>query len=357
MTRQPRAGETATLMSNFDYELPDELIAQTPLQDRASSRMMVINRTSGEVTHSGFSNLGSFLRRGDLLVLNDSRVIPARLKLHRKSGGRGELLLLQRAQAAGEWIALARPARKLKVGETVDVLPMDVRAAVASARILEKMDNATVRIQLSEEPDRDLAAFGSVPLPPYITTELHDPERYQTVYSQAIGSAAAPTAGLHFTNDMLAALKEQGVGIAYVTLHVGLDTFRPVSEEVAEDHEIHSEWCSTPAATVAAIQRCRDNGGRVIAVGTTSARTLETLGVHGESGNLGAFSGATSIFITPGYDWKVVDGLITNFHLPKSTLLLMVSSFAGRKLVLRAYSEAIEHRYRFFSFGDATLIL
>jgi S-adenosylmethionine:tRNA ribosyltransferase-isomerase len=344
-------------MSDFDYELPDELIAQTPLPDRASSRLMVINRTGGEITHAGFSELGSFLRPDDLLVLNDSRVIPARLKIQRTSGGRGELLLLHRVPSDGEWIALARPGRKLQIGETVHVLPLDANAEMASATILDKQDNATAHVQLSEELDRDIAAFGLVPLPPYITTELHDPERYQTVYSHPAGSAAAPTAGLHFTNEMLSALDQQGVKTAYVTLHVGLDTFRPVSEEVAEEHEIHSEWCSVSPAAVEKIQVCRKNGGRVIAVGTTSARTLETLAKHGESGNLAAFSGPTNIFITPGYEWMVVDGLITNFHLPKSTLLLMVSSFASRDLILRAYREAIDHCYRFFSFGDATLIL
>lgn len=357
MTDPEDACTATTPMSDFEYDLPSELIAQSPLQDRAASRLMTIDRTSGEITHTRFSNLGSFLKSGDLLVLNDSRVIPARLQIQRPSGGRGELLLLHRNAPDHEWLALARPARKLKVGETVSVLPLDAATASESAMILEKQDAATVRVELSEELDRNLPAFGSIPLPPYITSALHDPERYQTVYSKSAGSAAAPTAGLHFTNETLVALERQGVNVAYVTLHVGLDTFRPVLEERAEEHEIHSEWCSVTAETVEKIQRCRKSGGRVIAVGTTSARTLETLAKDGKTGSLAAFSGPTSIFITPGYEWKMVDGMITNFHLPKSTLLLMVGSFAGRELIFRAYHEAIDRRYRFFSFGDSTLIL
>lgn len=344
-------------MSDYDYDLPDELIAQTPLADRSSSRLMVIDRKNGEIEHSAFGQLGACLRAGDLLVLNDSRVIPARLRIQRQSGGRGELLLLRSTGGDREWIALARPMRKLRPGEVVQVLPVQEGVEAESATVLQKQDDTTVLVRLGPALDRDLTGYGRVPLPPYITAELHDPERYQTVYSEASGSAAAPTAGLHFTNELLLNLERNGVETAHVTLHVGLDTFRPVTEDMAEDHEIHSEWCSVSETTVNAIQRCRAQGGRVIAVGTTSARTLETLATRSAEDELKAFSGPTSIFITPGYQWKLVDAMVTNFHLPKSTLMLMVSSFASRELILRAYDEAIAERYRFFSFGDATLIL
>lgn len=356
---KPIDGSTATgtRMSDFDYDLPEELIAQTPLHDRSSSRLMFVDRQSQAISHSSFTELGAFLRPGDLLVLNDSRVIPARLLIRRKSGGRGELLLLHRTENAVEWIALSRPTRRLRAGRAVEVIPVDKAAVPATATILEKLDDSTVKVRLDPDVDANLEAYGHVPLPPYIRTELPDPERYQTVYGEASGSAAAPTAGLHFTSELLSGLEQTGIGIARVTLHVGLDTFRPVTEEMAEDHEIHTEWCSVGPTAVKAIQACRSNGGRVIAVGTTAARTLETLARRAGTGDLASFAGPTDIYITPGYEWNLVDGLITNFHLPKSTLILMVSSFGGQDLIKRAYREAIDRRYRFFSLGDATLIL
>ncbi|HYH11898.1 MAG TPA: tRNA preQ1(34) S-adenosylmethionine ribosyltransferase-isomerase QueA [Thermomicrobiales bacterium] len=346
------------LMSDYDYYLPEELIAQVPLEDRAASRLMVLNRQTGDIVHSMFRQLAEFLLPGDLLVFNDSRVIPARLRIMRKSGGAGELLLLQSDDATGEWKALGRPARRLRAGETVTVLPAEDGAIEASgATIAGRDESGLLRVCLDPEVESDLDAYGSVPLPPYITAELRDRERYQTVYSHDRGSAAAPTAGLHFTEETLAALRKAGVATAFVTLHVGLDTFRPVTAEYAEDHQIHTEWCSVSEEAIRAIRVCKARGGRVVAVGTTSARTIETLGRHLDVGDEDGFSGPTDIFITPGYEWKVVDGLFTNFHLPKSTLMLMVSALAGRDRIMRAYAEAIAERYRFFSFGDAMLII
>jgi S-adenosylmethionine:tRNA ribosyltransferase-isomerase len=345
-------------MADYDYELPHELIAQVPLEDREASRLLVLQRGSGQIEHSSFTHLPQFLRRGDLLIFNDSRVIPARLHIRRQSGGAGELLLLRRDERTGVWTALGRPARRLRAGETV-IVAADPDASVpdGSAVIVGRDSAGLVEVRLDDAVERDLDAYGGVPLPPYITAELPDRERYQTVYSHERGSAAAPTAGLHFTDSMLARLRDRGVDAAFVTLHVGLDTFRPVTVEYAERHEIHSEWCSVPEETVAAIDACKARGGRVIPVGTTSARTVETLGQRRAEGYTGAFSGPTNIYITPGYQWTIADGLFTNFHLPKSTLMLMVSALAGRDQIMRAYGEAIAERYRFFSFGDAMLIL
>lgn len=345
-------------MSDFDYDLPEELIAQVPLKDRTASRMLVLDRRTGEITHSTFRRLADHLAPGDLLVFNDSRVIPARLQVQRPSGGSGELLLLQRDDARGTWAALGRPARRLRAGEKVMVLPSGEGVVEPGEATVEGRDDAgLLHVTLDPEVEANLDAYGAVPLPPYITTALRDRERYQTVFSHDPGSAAAPTAGLHFTSDELDSLRASGVEIAFVTLHVGLDTFRPVSAEFAEDHQIHSEWCLVPETTARAIEACTSRGGRVIAVGTTSARTLETLGRQRAAGHTGAFSGATDIYITPGYEWTIVDGLFTNFHLPKSTLMLMVSALAGRDNIMRAYGEAIAERYRFYSFGDAMLII
>jgi S-adenosylmethionine:tRNA ribosyltransferase-isomerase len=344
-------------MADYDYELPQELIAQVPLEDRAASRLLVLDRASGRIQHSRFACLTDHLSPGDLLVFNDSRVIPARLRIRRQSGGAGELLLL-RQERDGTWMALGRPAKRLHPGEHVVVEPASARVGGSgTAEILGRDAHGLIRVRLGPEVEGDLDAYGAVPLPPYITAELADRERYQTVYSHERGSAAAPTAGLHFTDGIMSRLRECGVGLAFVTLHVGLDTFRPVTEAFAEDHEIHTEWCSVPAETVEAIASCRGRGGRVIAVGTTSARTLETYGQRLADGEPGAFSGPTGIYITPGYRWTMVDGLFTNFHLPKSTLMLMVSALAGRETIMRAYRQAIAERYRFFSFGDAMLIV
>ena len=344
-------------MADYDYDLPHELIAQVPLDDRAASRLLVLDRASGAIAHTTFRALPEYLRSGDLLVFNDSRVIPARLRIRRHSGGAGELLLLRR-EPDDTWVALGRPAKRMHPGEDVTVLhASDSEGGEGRATILGRDEHGLVRVRLGREVADDLDAYGAVPLPPYITAELRDRERYQTVYSHERGSAAAPTAGLHFTDVMMERLRQRGIDLAFVTLHVGLDTFRPVTEAWAEDHEIHTEWCSVPDETVAAIAACRERGGRVVPVGTTSARTLETYGQRFEQGEQGAFVGPTGIYITPGYRWTMVDGLFTNFHLPKSTLMLMVSALAGRDAIMRAYREAIGERYRFFSFGDAMLII
>lgn len=344
-------------MADYDYDLPSELIAQVPLQDRAASRLLILHRATGAIEHSRFAALPEHLRPGDLLVFNDSRVIPARLRILRHTGGAGELLLL-RQEPDGAWVALGRPAKRLHPDEDVVVeRATGEDGAPGRATILGRDGHGLIRVRLGQEVADDLDAYGAVPLPPYITADLEDRERYQTVYSHARGSAAAPTAGLHFTEEMMKLLREHRVELAFVTLHVGLDTFRPVTEEFAEEHEIHTEWCSVPEETVEAIAACRERGGRVIAVGTTSARTLESYGRRVANGERGAFSGPTGIYITPGYHWSIVDGLFTNFHLPKSTLMLMVSALAGRDTIMRAYREAIAERYRFFSFGDAMLIV
>ncbi len=342
-------------ISDFDYVLPPERIAQEPLADRASSRLMVLNRSTGAIRHQTFRDLPQLLQPGDLVVVNDSRVIPARLLGHRSSGGAVEFLLL-RPDVEGTWLALAKPVKRLRLGEAISV-PGRHGEADGHVTLIEKRTEGQVTVRLDEAVERHLESFGHVPLPPYISHQLEDESRYQTVYANQAGSAAAPTAGLHFTDDVIAALDEKGIGFASVTLHVGLDTFRPVAVEYAEDHEIHSEWCSVPDDTWDKIQRTRANGGRVVAIGTTSARTLESLGQRVVGGQPGPFDAFTRIYITPGYEWTMVDVLLTNFHLPKSTLLLMISALAGRDHVLAAYEEAIREKYRFFSFGDAMLIL
>jgi S-adenosylmethionine:tRNA ribosyltransferase-isomerase len=336
-------------MDAFDYKLPPELIAQEPLQDRSSSRLMTLDRHTGEVGHRTFTDLPDLLEPGDLLVVNDSRVIPARLLGHRETGARVEVLMLRPA-AEGGWLALAKPTRRLKIGERLIIPPRNGSGAPAASLVLrEKLEEGQVRVEIDSALAEHLDGYGRVPLPPYITHHLEDDERYQTVYAQQQGSAAAPTAGLHFTSDLFDRLRERKIDTAAVTLHVGLDTFRPVAEEFAEDHRIHSEWCTVPEETWQKIQQTRDRSGKVVAVGTTSARTLESLGQRIARGQPGAFDAFTRIYITPGYQWTMVDALVTNFHLPKSTLLLMISSFAGKEHVLDAYRAAVEERYRFFS--------
>lgn len=347
------AGKIA--IADYDYDLPHDRIAQEPLEDRSASKLMVLDRNSGQVRHQAFRDLPSILQPGDLLIANDSKVIPARLLGRRQTGGAVELLLL-RPDVDGSWLALAKPAKRLKIGEAIHFEGKD-GSNHAVATLVEKRLDGQVIVKLDSELRIHLDQFGHVPLPPYIDHQLEDESRYQTVYANQSGSAAAPTAGLHFTPEIIQSLEDKGINFATVTLHVGLDTFRPVSVEFAEDHEIHSEWCSVSGETWEKIQRTREQGGRVIAVGTTSARTLESLGNRVKNGEPGPFDAFTRIFITPGYEWTMVDCLLTNFHLPKSTLLLMISSMAGKEHVLAAYEEAVRASYRFFSFGDAMLIL
>jgi S-adenosylmethionine:tRNA ribosyltransferase-isomerase len=345
-------------VSDFDYDLPEELIAQRPLERRDASRLLVLDKVSGKIEHAAIADLPRFLTKGDLLVANNSRVIPARLHAERvPTGGRIEFLLLH-PKGDHVWEALAKPARRLKPGERLALRTTDGERSVdSSIEVLEKGEEGLVQVRFLHAEDDRLETYGTVPLPPYIHERVSDDERYQTLYGRIPGSAAAPTAGLHFTPELRHALGEQGIGWAEVTLHIGLDTFRPVTVERLGDHKMHSEWCFVPAATKQAIAETRSRGGWVIALGTTAARTLETLGQSGTLDQPGDFSLATSIFITPGYRWRLVDGMVTNFHLPRSTLVMMVSALAGREHILHAYRSAVEERYRFFSFGDAMLIV
>ncbi len=335
---------------DFYFDMPEELIAQTPLEKRDSSRLLVLDKNSGAWQHRHFYNLPDMLRPGDCLVLNDSRVLPARLVGRRQTGGAAEVLLLT-DKGEGLWECLVRPGKKLRAGAKVDFGPE------LSAVVEEVLPdgNRLVRFQYEGIFLEVLERLGKMPLPPYIKAELQEPERYQTVYSRVLGSAAAPTAGLHFTPELLEQIKSMGVELAWVTLHVGLGTFRPVKEEELTDHQMHSEYCIVSPETAELVNRTRQSGGRVICVGTTSCRTVESRA--GEDGLLVPGAGWTDIFIYPGYQFRLTDGLVTNFHLPESTLLMLVSALAGREHVLAAYQEAVEKKYRFFSFGDAMLIL
>lgn len=338
--------------ADFDYDLPPELIAQTPLERRDASRLLVLDRKSGLVEHSSVDHLPDFLQPGDLLVANNSRVLAARLQTRKAdTGGKVELLLLH-PLADGSWESLAKPARRLKPGQRLMVDGTGYWIDVAG-----RSDDGLVRLRLAPDLLQNLDRIGTVPLPPYIHERLEDPNRYQTVYSSQPGSAAAPTAGLHFTPALIEALRDRGIGWSEVTLDIGLDTFRPVAVDDVSEHRMHSETCRMDAETVEAIRVTKARGSRVIALGTTAARTLESAGRLWGNDDPFPFETATDIFITPGYEWSVVDGLFTNFHLPKSTLLMMVSALAGRERILTAYAEAIRERYRFFSFGDAMLIL
>ena len=337
--------------SDFYYELPQELIAQTPLENREASRLLCLGRRTGDITHRRFYELPSLLREGDCLVLNDSRVLPARLFGNRETGGAVEVVLL-RDKGDGVWECLTRPGRKTKTGTNLTfgngTLTARVEGEVDGGNRLIKFDYDGIFLQTLEK-------LGKMPLPPYIHEELDDAERYQTVYSRQIGSAAAPTAGLHFTRELLEDLRSRGVVIEYVTLHVGLGTFRPVKTEEIENHEMHSEYFEISEKTAESVNAARREGRRVIAVGTTSCRSLES--AASDDGFITPYNGFTNAFFYPGYDFKCIDGLITNFHLPESTLIMLVSAFAGRENVLGAYNEAIKERYRFFSFGDAMIIL
>jgi S-adenosylmethionine:tRNA ribosyltransferase-isomerase len=346
------------LVTDFDYDLPPELIAQEPLVDRTASRMLVFDRASGKVTHDRLVNLGNWLKPGDLLVANNSRVLPARLHaVKADTGGRVELLLLHPI-AGGNWVALARPAKKVRPGSTLVIPAKDgATASETKVEVIAKGEEGDITVRFEGNALEHLDDYGSVPLPPYIHHRLDDPERYQTVYSSTLGSAAAPTAGLHLTRELIEDLRGRGIGWAEVTLHIGLDTFRPVTVERVTDHKIHSEWCSVTPEAHKVILETKKASGRVVAIGTTAARTLETLGGQASGEDAVGFEGPTDIFITPGYNWRVVDALLTNFHLPRSTLLMMVSALAGRENIGRAYQLAIAERYRFFSFGDAMLIV
>ena len=336
--------------SDFNFYLPEELIAQTPIADRDHSRLLVLDKKTGKIEHSRFYQLKDMLRKGDCLVLNNSRVLPARLIGARPSGGSVELVLL-RDLGDNRWECLSRPGRKTKPGAEILFRNGELKATVEA---VAEGGNRIVRFEYEGIFLEILEKLGKMPLPPYIKEELSDSERYQTVYSSELGSAAAPTAGLHFTNELLEEIKQRGIKLCYVTLHVGLGTFRPVKEEEIENHPMHSEFCIIPEETAKAVNETKRNGGRVISVGTTSCRTLESFAKT--DGTLEACSGWTDIFIYPGYRFKCIDGLVTNFHLPESTLIMLVSALAGRENVLQAYDTAVKERYRFFSFGDAMFI-
>ena len=336
--------------SDFDFYLPDELIAQTPLEKRDNSRLLHLDKHTGEIEHKHFYDIKHYLRHGDCLILNDSRVLPARLIGTRPTGGAVELVLLK---DLGDncWECLSRPGRKTRPGQELIFGNSELTAVVQD---LTQGGNRIVKFGYNGIFLEILERLGKMPLPPYIKEELQDSERYQTVYSKELGSAAAPTAGLHFTKELLSEIEDMGVRICYVTLHVGLGTFRPVKAENIEDHDMHSEFCIIPEETAKTVNDTKKAGGRVIAVGTTSCRTLESFTT--DDGVLHATSGWTNIFIYPGYTFKCIDALITNFHLPESTLIMLVSALAGREHILNAYKTAVNEKYRFFSFGDAMFI-
>lgn len=336
---------------DFWYELPDELIAQTPLEKRDSSRLMMLDRETGNITHKHFYDVMDALEPGDCLVMNDSRVLPARLLGHRPTGGIVELLLL-RDLGDKKWECLCKPGRKMQFGSEVIFGDGELSAVVTEVK---DDGNRVVEFCFSGIFLEILERLGKMPLPPYIKAELQDQERYQTVYSKEVGSAAAPTAGLHFTNELLEKIRNKGINTAFITLHVGLGTFRPVKAEDISEHHMHSELCMISRETADVLNQTKEAGGRIICVGTTSCRTLESL--VNDDGSFSEKSKWTDIFIYPGYRFKAMQGLITNFHLPESTLVMLVSAFAGRENVLHAYREAVKERYRFFSFGDAMCIL
>ena len=338
--------------SDFYYDLPEELIAQDPLEDRTASRLLVLDRKTGAVKHKIFSDVIDYLNKGDCLVINNTRVIPARLIGEKEgTGGKVEVLLLKR-RANDVWETLVKPGKKLKPGARV--IFGDGRLKAEILEIAEE-GNRLVRFYYEGIFEEILDSLGEMPLPPYITHKLEDKEMYQTVYAKYDGSAAAPTAGLHFTKELLSKIEEKGIKIASITLHVGLGTFRPVKVDDVNNHHMHTEWYEVNAEAAEIINETKRNGGRVICVGTTSCRTIES--VADENGYMKAKTGETDIFIYPGYKFKVMDGLITNFHLPESTLVMLVSAFAGKENVLAAYETAVKEKYRFFSFGDAMLLI
>ena len=336
--------------SDFNFDLPQELIAQDPLEDRSSSRLMVLNKESGEIAHRIFHDITEYLHPGDCLVINDTKVIPARLMGHKIGTDAGIEVLLLKRKSDNVWETLVKPGKKMKVGAEVSF-----GDGLLKGKVIDVVDEGNRLIQFEYDGifEEILDKLGQMPLPPYITHQLKDKNRYQTVYAKNEGSAAAPTAGLHFTKELLQEIEEMGVKIAHVTLHVGLGTFRPVKVDTIEEHHMHSEFYMVEESEAKKINDTKANGGRVICVGTTSCRTLES--ATGDDGILKAGSGWTEIFIYPGYKFKILDCLITNFHLPESTLVMLVSALAGREHILNAYQEAIKERYRFFSFGDAML--
>lgn len=337
--------------SDFYYDLPKELIAQTPVEPRDSSRLLILGRNNGEIEHKHFYDIIEYLHEGDLLVVNDSRVLPARIfGIKEETGARVEFLLLKQI-SGNKWETLCKPGKKAKEGTK-----FTFGDGLLKATVVEVKDdgNRVVDFECDENFFAALDKIGQMPLPPYITEELKDKERYQTVYSHELGSAAAPTAGLHFTKELMDRIREKGINIANVTLHVGLGTFRPVKVDDVTNHKMHSEHYEIPEETAKLIKQTKENGGRVIAVGTTSCRTLESVAT--QYGEIIACDGFTDIFIYPGYKFKVLDGLITNFHLPESTLIMLVSAFAGFDNVMNAYKNAVDEKYRFFSFGDAMFI-
>ncbi|MBD7911515.1 MULTISPECIES: tRNA preQ1(34) S-adenosylmethionine ribosyltransferase-isomerase QueA [Clostridium] len=338
-------------VTDFDFHLPEELIAQHPLEKRDQSRLMVLDKNTGEIEHKKFYDIIDYLEKGDTLVLNNTRVMPARLIGEKENtGGKIEFLLLKRIEG-DKWESLAKPGKSARVGRR-----FTFGEGKLKAEVIEVLENGNRIIEFEYEGifEEVLDSLGEMPLPPYIHERLEDKERYQTVYSKEEGSAAAPTAGLHFTKELLKKIEDKGINITYVTLHVGLGTFRPVKVETIEDHDMHSEFYTLSKETAEIINETKRRGNRIISVGTTSTRTLETIG--DENGFVKEQSGWTNIFIYPGYKFKVVDNLITNFHLPESTLIMLVSTLAGREHVMNAYEEAVKERYRFFSFGDAMFI-
>lgn len=339
-------------IEEFDYDLPESLIAQTPLKHRDQSRLLVMGRESGKTTHQHFADVIDYFKEGDTLVLNDTRVMPARLfGIKEETGAKVEMLMLTHLED-NDWEVLLKPAKRIKVGQRLSFGDGKI-----VAECIEELDQGGRIMRLHYEGilQERLDELGEMPLPPYIKERLDDPDRYQTVYAKESGSAAAPTAGLHFTDELLEAIRAKGIRIAFITLHVGLGTFRPVSVDNIDDHEMHSEYYQISENTAQLLNETRRKGGRIISVGTTTTRTLET--VRSQHDQFVATSGWTDIFIYPGYEFKAIDGLITNFHLPKSTLVMLVSAFSTRENVLNAYREAVERQYRFFSFGDAMLII
>lgn len=339
-------------VEEFDYHLPESLIAQTPLKNRDQSRLLVLGRKTGNIAHKHFTDIMDYFEPGDTLVLNDTRVMPARLfGLKEETGAKVEMLMLTRIED-NDWEVLLKPAKRIKVGNTLSfgngkIIAECIKELEQGGRIMRLHYEGILEERLDE--------LGEMPLPPYIKERLDDPDRYQTVYAKENGSAAAPTAGLHFTDELLQKIKDKGVNIAFITLHVGLGTFRPVSVEDIDDHEMHSEYYQMTKETADMLNKTKENGHRIISVGTTSTRTLET--IRRDHEQFVATSGWTDIFIYPGFEYKAIDGLITNFHLPKSTLVILVSAFSSREYILNAYKEAVKLKYRFFSFGDAMLII